>query len=64
MRRKISVLVTMIVMALIITACGKFVCDFCGEEKNGKSYESEVLGEEVVICQDCYDGIQELFGMN
>ena len=44
------------VMLLSLTACGKFTCGLCNEEKTGKRYESEFFDFEV--CQDCYDEIQ------
>ena len=64
MKRKISTILIVVAIALTMTACGKFTCDFCGEEKNGKNYKSEMLGEEVVICQDCYNELREIFGGN
>lgn len=62
MKKKIAILFMTVIMAMTLVACGKFTCDFCGEEKSGKSYKSDVWGQEVVICEECYDGIQDLFG--
>lgn len=61
MKRKMCALFMIVTVLVSLTGCGKFTCAFCEEEKSGKKYESEILGEEVVICQDCYDEIQELF---
>lgn len=62
MKKKLYVLLITVIMAISLTACGNFMCDFCGDEKNGKNYKSELWGEEMVICKDCYDELQELFG--
>jgi ribosome-binding protein aMBF1 (putative translation factor) len=32
----------------------------CGEEKSGKKHEEEVMGQDVVICDDCYDELEDL----
>ena len=64
MKKRISILLMLSMLSMTLTACGKFTCDLCGEEKSGKSYESTVLGEEVVICDDCYQELQSLFGGN
>ena len=60
MKKKATALLLVIATALTLTACGKFTCGLCGEEKSGKSYKTEVLGEKITICEDCHDDIQEL----
>ena len=60
MKKKATALLLVIATALTLTACGKFTCDMCGQEKSGKSYTTEVLGEKITICKDCHDDIQEL----
>lgn len=62
MKKKTTILFMAIVMSFTLVACGKFTCDLCGEEKSGKNYKTEVLGEEVVICKECHDEIQDFFG--
>ncbi len=58
-----AVLVVVSLLATItLTACGKFVCDGCGEEKSGKKHTQSIFGEEIVICDDCYDEIDDIFG--
>ena len=64
MKKTISTLLILVVLSMMLTACGKFTCAFCMEEKSGKKYESAVFGEEVVICNDCYQELQGLFGGN
>ena len=56
-----GVLVVASLMATL-TACGKFVCDTCGEEKSGKKHTQSLFGEEIVICDDCYEEIDDFFG--
>ena len=60
MKKLISVLLLVSVLATLLTACGKFECDLCGEEKSGKKYERELLGESIDICKDCYEELEEL----
>ena len=62
MKKLICIVLLVVVMATMLTACGKFTCDFCGEEKTGKKYERELLGQEVDICKDCYEELEELAG--
>ena len=56
-----GVLVVASLMATL-TACGKFVCDTCGEEKSGKKHTQSLFGEEIVICDDCYEEIDDFLG--
>lgn len=60
MRKKISLLLTIVSLTFLLTACGKFTCELCGQEKSGKSYTAEFMGEKVTVCQDCHDEIKEL----
>lgn len=50
------------IVVLSMTACGtKAVCDICGEEKTCK--KKEALGEELMICNDCMDELENLADM-
>lgn len=69
MKKIIALVLTGILAAGMLASCGKFTCDFCGEEKSGKKYESEALGIKVTMCKDCHDetenalkGLGDLFG--
>jgi hypothetical protein len=62
MKKLICVLLVVVMMATLLTACGKFKCELCGEEKSGKKHEGEVLGEKVVYCDECYKELEELKG--
>lgn len=61
LKKLISVLL-LVGIALLMTACGKFTCDLCMEEKSGKKHESEMLGTKVTVCDDCYKSIESMFG--
>ena len=60
MKKIISLLLVVVALATMLTACGKFECELCGKEKSGKKHKVEVLDEEAVICEDCYEELQEL----
>lgn len=62
MKKKVFLILLAMAAMLILTACGKFTCDLCGAEKSGRSYKREVLGEQIIICKDCYDEMRFLFG--
>ena len=62
MKKLICILLVVVMMATMLTACGKFKCDLCGEEKSGKKHEESMLGESVVICDDCYKALEDLAG--
>ncbi len=60
MKRIFCSVVLLLATMLLLVGCGKFTCDICEEEKSGKQYTEEVLGEEVVICKDCKAELDEL----
>ncbi len=60
MKKLISVLLLVAVMATLLTACGSFTCGLCKKEKSGKKYDTEISGQAFVICKDCHDGLEEL----
>lgn len=51
-------------LVLAMTACsmGKFTCDLCTEEKSGKKHTSDFYGSKITVCDECYKGINSLFG--
>ena len=63
MKKFVLLVVLVAMLSTLLCACGKFTCDLCGEEKSGKKHKEEVLGEKVVICDDCYKGLEELAGL-
>lgn len=54
--KKIIAILTLLALLLSLAACGdkSFKCGICNEEKTGKSYKSQLMGEEITICEDCY----------
>lgn len=62
MKKKILVALLSVVMAMSLMACGTFTCDLCGEEKSGKKHSSEILGQEITVCDDCVNGVTSMFG--
>lgn len=63
MKKKITAMMLAMVAAVSLTACGKFTCDICSEEKSGKQYKAVVMDEEVVYCQDCKDMMDEVMDL-
>ena len=60
MKKIVIALLLVVALVATLTACGTFKCDICGEEKSGSKHTEEILGEEVVICSDCYEEMEEL----
>lgn len=60
MKRLIAVVALVMVMAVMMTACGKFKCALCREEKFGIKHETTVLGQEIVYCSDCAESLDNL----
>lgn len=55
MKKLFSVLV-LVTMVIIPLGCSKeFTCDSCGETKTGKTHTVTMLGEKVVMCDECYE---------
>ncbi len=60
MKKFIAVIAVVIAMVTMLTACGKFTCDLCQQEKSGKKTKITVDGETGVFCKDCKDTAQAL----
>lgn len=60
MKKKITAVLLTVATVLSLTACGKFTCDMCGQEKSGKKHTESLLGQEITICDDCYKGVEDL----
>ncbi len=59
MKNIVRILLVVFALTTLLTACGKFECDLCGKEKGGEKHESEISGEEVVMCDDCYEELEK-----
>lgn len=55
MKKFVLLVVLVAMVSTLLCACGKFTCDGCGEEKSGKKHKVEFMGEEGVLCDDCYE---------
>lgn len=58
MKRIISLMLLLVVALLVLTSCGKFTCDLCGEEKSGKKYSFELPNKEGICCKECYEDVE------
>ena len=54
--------VMLLTVCLSVTACGKKAeCSLCGEEYPVRKMEmEEVFGEEVYVCEDCMEDLEDL----
>ncbi len=55
--KKIIAFVLLALTMLMLVGCS-FKCDICQQEKSGGKHTEEVLGEEIVYCEDCYEAIK------
>ncbi len=60
MKRIISIIATVLLLASLLTACGKFECELCGKDSRGKKYTKEVLGREITYCKECNENLNDL----
>ncbi len=58
--KKLIAIVLCIVSLFAFASCGKFECGMCGDEASGRKYKHTILGEEVVVCEDCHKDIEAL----
>lgn len=63
MKKLVCLLLLVAMVATLFVGCGSFECDLCGKESDGEKHEVEVLGDEVVYCDDCYDALEDLAGI-
>ena len=52
----ISLLLVIVALATLLTACGSFKCDLCGKESDGEKHEKD----DAVLCDDCYNSLNDL----
>lgn len=60
-----KIVITVVCFAmLLLAACSKssepFNCGLCGRESTGSGHQVTTLGEEMVICDDCYEQISAM----
>ena len=52
--KKIALILAIATLSTTLLAgCGKFVCESCERETDGKKYKIEEDGEKLVVCEDC-----------
>lgn len=58
-------IVFMCLMVAFFASCTRsqksFTCDLCGKESTGKRYKSTVMDDNVVICENCYNEIAQMY---
>lgn len=61
MKKVLSLVLVFVLAAALLCGCAKtFTCDLCGDEVTERPHTTEVLGEKVEICEECYEGLQEI----
>lgn len=63
MKRMISFILMLTLVAALLAGCGSFQCDLCGEEKTGKKYTGDLMGEKITYCSECKEALEELADM-
>lgn len=59
MKKLISIL-SLVMVLIMLTACGKFTCESCQQEKSGSKHKVTVMNQSATICDDCYDKLKSL----
>ena len=62
----IALAAVMLCMALAACSAEPFKCGMCNKEKTGKQHKYEFIGQQMIICDDCYKsvkGIGDAFGI-
>lgn len=62
MKKLIALLLLVVVLCTMLSACGTFTCDICGEEVTGRKYTEKIFGEEITYCKDCKEIIEDYLG--
>ena len=63
MKRILSFVLMLTLVASLLAGCGSFECDLCGEQKSGKKYTGDLMGEKVTYCADCREALEDLADM-
>jgi uncharacterized CHY-type Zn-finger protein len=59
--KKISIMMLLMVITVLLTACEKYTCVVCSEEKGGKHYRAVLNEQEIVVCENCYQELTSAF---
>ncbi len=64
MKKILSLILALLILstaALTLSSCGKVTCPLCDDEVFALSTKkTEIFGQEVKICKDCYNGLNKL----
>ena len=60
MKKIICLILVVLTMCSLLAACSSFTCDICGEKKSGNKNTENILGEEIVYCDDCKNQLEQL----
>lgn len=63
MKKRIQFAAVLVLLITMLCGCSKFTCDMCDEEKTGVKHSVDFFGQELVICDDCMDGLEALGNM-
>lgn len=57
MKKRICIMLAAIMTALLLSACGEetYRCGWCQKEVTQKPHTITALGQEIKVCDDCYD---------
>lgn len=57
MRKRNMFAIIVLVLALVLCGCGKktFQCGLCMKKVTQVPHEATILGQEVELCDSCYD---------
>lgn len=60
MKKLVVIFLLILSLAAMLTSCGKYRCDFCGEEKYFGKNESKVYGRTIIYCDACEEELDEM----
>lgn len=62
MRKLLCILLIVVVLSSLLSGCniGYFTCDLCCEDTFGNMHREDVLGTEIVYCDECQKRLETL----
>ena len=65
MKKRYILLLAVFILAamLLLTACGKYTCDLCGQEKSSTKHTTNIYGHKMTICDECYETMNSIGSM-
>lgn len=63
MKKLLAVALAVVMLVGVLCGCSpkeeEFQCGVCGQQVTSVRYPADIQGQEVDICQGCYDGLKE-----